>query len=164
MYNGREEATDTLRHAAAEKRAPVRRSDETQCMGKEGVFNEAAKRRREHDGGWKLHRQTDAHQINRHYPARGRAGADRDPDVHPAAAGAERARPGRDIHGRRAHYPAEASVLLHFLRQYGRSDCLRGQKCMCGVPGGSEPEQLRRGGDSRLAERIRSAGFRAPLI
>lgn len=23
---------------------------------------------------------------------------------------------------------------------------------MCGVPGGSEPEQLRRGGDSRLAE------------
>ena len=55
-------------------------------------------------------------------------------------------------------------VLLHFLRQYGRSDCLRGQKCMCGVPGGSEPEQLRRGGDSRLAERIRSAGSRAPLI
>lgn len=35
---------------------------------------------------------------------------------------------------------------------------------MCGVPGGSEPEQLRRGGDSRLAERIRSAWSRVPLI
>ena len=63
MYNGREEATDTLRHAAAEKHAPVRRSDETQCMGKEGVFNEAAKRRREPDGGWKLHDRKKAERI-----------------------------------------------------------------------------------------------------
>ncbi len=35
---------------------------------------------------------------------------------------------------------------------------------MCGVPGGSEPEQLKQGGDSRPVERIRSAGSRAPLI